>query len=203
MHCCTAAIEREKREEEIRQKINSPSEKNAKINWEKKLEEREIRLEEERKKRETKIELSKSLTKSFHLLRLCREMLAKDGVTWKKSQERREEERNEILEREDRKKRAAMKKKTGADKRELNMIQTKITSELQKIPENRRILLEQKIEKENNLELKEAREALWKRWNQKKGKIPDINKPNNIKTFKNKSVEERIEHLKKNLEKYF
>ena len=73
--------------------MNSPSERKAKIDWEKKLEDREIRLEEERKRIETRIELSKNLTKSFHLLRLCREMLAKDGVTWKKSQERREDER--------------------------------------------------------------------------------------------------------------
>ena len=81
--------------------------------------------------------------------------------------------------------------------RNLNLIQTKIIKELEKIPENKRKLLESQIEHQNKLDLKEAKEEIWKRWRHKKGKITNINKTNNInntKKYENKTVEEKIEH---------
>ena len=44
--------------------------------------------------------------------------------------------------------------------------QQKITENLENLPEIKRILLEREMEKERRLNLKEAKEEVWKRWRQ-------------------------------------
>ena len=61
--------------------------------WEKMLEEREIRIETEEKERTAKKAKAERLERSWDLLNLCREV-DKDGLSWKKSKERRETERD-------------------------------------------------------------------------------------------------------------
>ena len=58
------------------------------------------------------------------------------------------------------------------DKHHRKELQTKITSQLKLIPENRRILLEREIKKEIILNLKEEKLELWRRWRQRKERIP-------------------------------
>ena len=76
-------LEMEKREEKIRKERETPEAQQAQINWEKRLQEREMLIEKEKNEREEIIKKAQRLKKSFELLKLCREMLEKDGVKWK------------------------------------------------------------------------------------------------------------------------
>merc|ERR1712208_112710 len=78
--------------------------------------------------------------------------------------------REKMLERRDRQIRAENKRKDTMEKLEKKQIQSRITSQLKLIPENRRKILEMEIERERIMILKEAKEELWKKWSQKKGR---------------------------------
>ena len=74
------------------------------------------------------------------------------------------------------------------------------------IPSNRRILLEKRIEKERKLDLKEAREKIWSKWRQNKGKkthFPKLKTKGSKEALEDKlqKVEAEIESYKKELEK--
>ena len=60
------------------------------------------------------------------------------------------------------------KKRECKDKAEKKKLQTKITDTLVKLPENERAILEYEERKKRRLEIKEARENIWKRWRGKK-----------------------------------
>ena len=96
--------------------------------------------------------------------------MAKEGHNWKFSKERRDFERIEKLEKEDRLEKARVKKDNTKEKLEKKEKQLKITSELKKIPENRRKILLMEIKKERISTLKEAKEELWNKHSQKKGR---------------------------------
>ena len=74
------------------------------------------------------------------------------------------------MEKEDRLEKARVKKDNTKEKLEKKEKQLKITSELKKIPENRRKILPMEIEKERILTLKEAKEKFWNKHSQKKGR---------------------------------
>ena len=147
-------------------------EKAAQAVWEEKLRVREEKIKEEEMIRSRRINLAERMSSSWHLLTLCRETMKREGLNWEKSKERREEERQKMLEKDDIMRKAARKKREALDKHHRKELQTKIMSQLMLIPENRRILLEREIEKERILNLKEAKLELWRRWMQKKGRIP-------------------------------
>ena len=52
----------------------------------------------------------------------------------------------------------------------MRKIQLKITEKLAELPRNRKILLERELEKERRILMKEAKEEIWKKWRQKKGR---------------------------------
>ena len=77
-------------------------------------------------------------------------------------------------------------------------MQTKITQRLQIIPRNRQILLEKQMEKERLMYLKEAKEEIWKRWRQTKGRRgtnPHRNKDG-------RGLDEKLEKIELEVEKY-
>ena len=153
----------EEEEEEKKESSDTATESTGEIeeiDWNKKLEEKEKRLEEEEKRRKERIELEKRLDKSYELLKLCRETLTKEGETWKASKERRDLERIKEEEKKERLMRANKKKEKTLTTIKKKEMQTKITENLKLMPENWRILIENRIEKERLLDLKEAREKI-------------------------------------------
>ena len=102
----------------------------------------------------------------------------KTGKTWKR--------RNE-------------KKTIDRDKR-VRMKQQKITTQLAKLPENRRIMLERELETERKLNLKEAKEELWRRWRQKKGRTEYKKKTK--KEEEETNLERKLESIEQETTKY-
>ena len=79
--------EREEKDQELVKKIKEKEEEEQKA-WDKKLEKRQKKIEMEEKARIEKIELSRRIGKNWHLLNLCRKVMEKEGLQWKKSAER-------------------------------------------------------------------------------------------------------------------
>ena len=75
----------------------------------------------------------------------------------------------------------------------------KITTELKKIPDNERKILENDIEKERLMSLKEAKMEIWKRWRQKKGKAPELK---DKKKQELENLEAKLEKIEKAVKKY-
>ena len=89
---------KEKEMEELGQETETlmKSEEELRKEWEEKLQRREERIAEEEEKRATQIEKAKKIKQSYELLNLCRKTLETEGITWKKSKERRELERTRL-----------------------------------------------------------------------------------------------------------
>ena len=62
------------------------------------------------------------------------------------------------------------KKQNIMEKERKRQIQTRITESLGELPNNKRILLEREMELEKRLLIKEAKEEIWKKWRQNKGR---------------------------------
>ena len=60
----------------------------------------EERIQEE--EREKRLEKARNLEKGWELLRICKEMIEKDGVKWNTSKERKEDEEQERKKEENR-----------------------------------------------------------------------------------------------------
>ena len=106
--------------------------------WDRKLQKRQERLDEEEKERAGKIRKANRLEKGWELLNLCREIMEEEGYHWQKSKERREEERKK----QERLAEASAKREKTLNRLEAKKLQTKITETLKELPRNRRILLE-------------------------------------------------------------
>ena len=65
---------------------------------------------------------------------------------------------------------AQRKKQNIMEKERKRQIQTRITESLGELPNNKRILLEREMELEKRLLIKEAKEEIWKKWRQNKGR---------------------------------
>ena len=169
--------------------------------WTERIKRRQERMDMEEKERTAKIEKAKRMEKSWELLRLCKEMMKRDGYNWKISKERREQERAKNLERKERLERAAANKEKTLEKIERKNIQSKITDRLNQLPNNRRILIEKEIEKERLLNLKEAKEEIWKKWRQTKGRRR-TNPHKKQKMTENESLEEKLSKIEKAVEEY-
>ena len=64
----------------------------AEIDWEEQLEKRDAEMEARKKKRRKQEWEEKEQKNSYKLLSLCKEVMAKEGMNWTKSRDRREEE---------------------------------------------------------------------------------------------------------------
>ena len=170
--------------------------------WDKHLLEIKERIEIEEKKLKEKIEKAIRLTKSFDLLRLCTELLREEGETWKISSERREIEKQKELERHDKLKKAGKKKIETLEKLKVKEKQTKITEMLAELPDNRRKMLEIRLEKERILDLKEAKERLWKKWRYSKGKKDLYQKIKKDKNETPESLENKLRKIEQEIENY-
>ena len=105
------------------------------------------------------------------------------------------------MEKEERLKRAGIQKKETMDKIQVKRIQTKITEKMKEFPGNLRIITERGADKERRLLLAEAKEEIWKRLRQNKGRKntnPRIcGKKDNLQNF-----EEKLERIEKEVERY-
>ena len=106
------------------------------------LEERELRMMREEVERAAKKQKVERLERSWDLLNLCREVMNKEGLTWKASKERRDLEKKMNMERAEKIEKANKKSETAKYDYKCKTIQSKITTELSKLPENRRKLVE-------------------------------------------------------------
>ena len=97
------------------------------------LEDWESRIKTEEMEREKRLEKAKKMEQSWHLLKLCRDMMSREGENWQISKERREEERKQELERHERIERAKKKKETTESEHKCKKLQTKITEQLKKL----------------------------------------------------------------------
>ena len=138
--------------------------------WKEKIKEMEKNIKEEEILRKKRIDEARRKEKTWELLRLCRRTIEEEGSKWKVSKERREMEREAALEREERLLIGRQKGSLAKEKHEKKEKQEKITKTLNKLPENRRKLVKAQLEKERRIEIKEAREEIWKKYRQNKGK---------------------------------
>ena len=76
--------------------------------------------------------------------------------------------------------------------------QTKITENLEKLPRNRRIMLEREMERERRLNLQEAKEEVWKKWRQCKGR----RKTNPQKNRDRGNLDEKLKKVEIEVKKY-
>ena len=125
-----------------------------------KVEEEDETTKEERKRKAEK------LRRGWELFRICKEMIEEEGGKWKKSQERRDLERKKEEKRQERIARANRKKEEWNRER----VQKKITETLNKLPKNRAELCRREDELERRLLIKEAKEEMWRKWRQTKGR---------------------------------
>ena len=80
------------------------------------------------------------------------------------------------------------------------VIQKKITESLGELPGNRRVILERELEKERRLLLKEAKEEIWKKWRQKKGR--SSTNPKLITREDKLSLEEKLKRIELEVARY-
>ena len=143
------------------------------------------------------------MEKGWELLNLCREMMKEEGYHWQKSKDRREEENR----RKERIAEAAAKREKTLERLATKKLQTKITETLLELPENRRIILEGEMEKERRMILKEAKQEIWKKWRQSKGKrknnpkIQDTKSKKGLKTPIDE-LEGKLAKIEKSVESY-
>ena len=170
-----------------------------KAEWDEKLRKREEVIRKEELERKERKEKSEKMSRSWDLLNLCREIMSKEGYNWKVSKERRDLEREEKVEKEDRLQKARNRKDLTLEKLKKKEKQLKITTELRKIPENRRKILLLEIEKERILTLKEAKEELWSKHSQRKGR--GLKKKTKLEEEK-MSLERKLDIIEKEAKKY-
>ena len=124
--------------------------------------------------------------------------MKEEGYNWKIAKERRDEERRQLAEKEDRLRRAETQRSKVLENVERGKKQQKITENLARLPENKKVLVEMELEKERRLILKEAREEVWKKWRQKKGR--KSTNPHRNKDAS--SLDKKLERTEKEVEKY-
>ena len=133
-------------------------------------------------------------------MKLCREVMSEHGYNWKISKERRELMRKEEEEKRERQSRAAKKKEETPERIENKKLQRKITDTLGELPRNKRIILERELDRERRMTLKEAKEELWKKWRQSKGKRKS--NPKYTKKTRNETLEEQLDKIETEVNKY-
>ena len=79
-------------------------------------------------------------------------------------------DRKTAEEKEERLERGRKKGENVRHKERCKKIQTKITETLLKIPSNRQKIIREEEERERKLLLEEAKDEIWKRWRQNKGR---------------------------------
>ena len=155
-------------------------------------EENPERLEESSVSEDMKA-IEEEAEKSWDLLALCKQMMEEEGTNWEKSKERRELKKKEEEERMERRNKAAAKSREARENWERKMTQQRITETLKKLPKNKHILIEREEEKRRRILLKEAKEQLWKRWRQRKGREQKTAR------LPEKSEEKRLEMIEREL----
>ena len=131
---------------------------------------------------------------------MCKELMEMNGYKWKFSKERRDLERSRLEEKEEWICRAQRLKQNFVEAERKKHIHKKIIESLGELPKNKRLLLEREIQLERRPHLKEAKEEVWKKWKQNKGRKGTNPK---IKTREDRNpLEEKLERLKLEVVKF-
>ena len=158
------------------------------------VKEHEEKEKKEEEKRKTRIEIAARMEKSWELMRCLKEIIKENSPNWETSKEKREKERIEAEKKAERKEKAREKKEKTMN----NFVQKKITDALYKLPEKERNELKDEEIKVKRLELKEAKENVWKKWRNKKEKNDKQIEKNKTKT---EILELKLDKIEKALEK--
>ena len=150
------------------------------LTWDDKIEEFKLKIEHGEIEKAKRLERAGMELKSWELARICKLFLSEHADGWKKDTKQREKERQEIFERNERIAKGIKKKETLLKK----LKQTKLTNLIESLPKK---IQNEKIEKENRLELQELKENIWKKWRGKK--------ENSKKVAEKKKMEEKIENI--------
>ena len=132
--------------------------------------------------------------------------LKEDGLNWKRSEERKDEDMRRRMNKqaEERKIKAGDRKEEDTNTSR-QTIQLKISESLKRLPEVKKKAIEAEEERERRLMLKEAKEELWKRWRQRKGRKTDHpevkDKEMERMEYKLARIEKEIAHWEKEKEK--
>ena len=102
------------------------------------------------------------------------------------------------IEREDRIGKARKKREEFQEGMKRREIQTRITENLKILPKNKQILLEKQVNKEMLMCLKEAKEEIWKKWRQRKGR--GLKNPGG--KLKEYTLEMKLARIEKETDKY-
>ena len=156
-----------------------------KVDWENRLKEHKERLEKETREREEQIKRSKIKEKSWELYRECRNFLEHNEKNWEKNRADREQERKKL----ERLEIARMKQENLRHKVKERKLKEKIETGMEKLPEKERTKILREEEREQRLEMIEAKKAVWK-LRKKQKKV--VKKPEKV---------ERLEKIEKMEEK--
>ena len=158
--------------------------------WDKMLQERKERLEQEETMLNQRLELKKKKEQSWELYRTCKEYLEQNNDSWNKRKIKEQEERERLIRLEQaRIKGSKIRQKQLENEQELR---------IKKLPREIQHQLEQEQAKEEQLELKRAKESLWKLRKQE-NKLENTQEVLAIKKLekKNNKVQEILEKQKK------
>ena len=122
--------------------------------WEEQIEEHKNQIVQEEQTAQNLVEKENNSESSWELMKLCREYLEENSSEWAKRREQRQNEKNRLERLE----------KAGILSRKAKMreLENNIEKGFEKLPRNEQEKIKQKEKRKKLLELKEAKEDLWK-----------------------------------------
>ena len=130
------------------------------IDWEKRIQDQEEKAREQEIVRKERLELAERLEKGWELIRLSVSFIKENSPAWEKTKERKIEERKLEIEKSERLEIAELKKRKAQEKD----IKDKIMEKMKILPQEKVKEMESNEERERRLDLKEAKENLWRKW---------------------------------------
>ena len=132
-------------------------------NWQRRIQEIFDKLKKEEKGQKERIENSKRLSRSWELMKICREIIKENMNVWIERKEEAKKESDKI-EKQEMIGRARSKKRDYYEKENLKDRERKITDMLKRIPIVGAERIEKEAKKTENLELSTIGKNLWKKW---------------------------------------
>ena len=142
----------------------------------------------EEKERNERIEITRGLESGWKLFRLSKEFIDQNSPHWTKLKELRELEKLKA----DRLEIAKQKKKDSIER----YLEKKIEANMKKLPEQTRIRLRNEDDKIRLMELKEAKQNMWKKWRTK-----NTPNPRKLQEPRKEALELNLKLIEKELKK--
>ena len=128
-------------------------------NWEEEMRKYKEEIENDEKVKRERLLKKENLEKSWELFRICKKFIIENSNTWKEDKEERE--RN--VEKEEMRAMRKIKATGKQDQLRKTLIQKKITETLRQLPEEEQMRQAREEERMKRLELKEAKQSMWKK----------------------------------------